>query len=290
MTAQGPASASSPATGTPPNPPIPPRPSTTRSAPGTPRSPRSPPATPWVTTPAPSRSSSGPTTPIRCVGIDLAIGIGTAQRQSGDAAFRETLLDAARRAADVGDTARLVAAALANNRGMFSNAATVDGERVAILELALDRLPTDDPDRALVLSTLCAELTYDDSLERRQALADEALAIARSTGDDATTVRVLNHISFAAVDAAPARSVVGVVGGGASRSPSASVTPSSCSGQPTSAPASPCVPATSTRRIVAARSPGPSPSGSTSRRCSGSGPRCAPCGPSSPATTTPPKR
>ena len=35
------------------------------------------------------------------------------------------------------------------------------------------------------------------SLERRQALADEALAIARSTGDDAITVRVLNHLSFA---------------------------------------------------------------------------------------------
>jgi len=130
------------------------------------------------------------------MGIDLAIGIGTAQRQSGDAAFRETLLDAARRAADIGDTDRLVAAALANNRGMFSNSVTVDSERVAILELALDRLGNDDPSRALVLSTLCAELPDDDRLERRQALADEALAIARSTGDDATTVRVLNHVSW----------------------------------------------------------------------------------------------
>ena len=33
-------------------------------------------------------------------------------------------------------------------------------------------------------------------LERRQALADEAIAIARATGDDATIVRVLNHVSF----------------------------------------------------------------------------------------------
>ena len=172
------------------------RPSTTRSGPAMPRSPRSPPATPCATTPRPSRSSSESDDPDPLLGIDLAIGIGTAQRQSGDAAFRDTLLDAARRAADLGDTDRLVAAALANNRGMFSNAATVDTDRVAILELALDRLPTDDPSRALVLSTLCAELTYGSSLERRQALADEALAIARSTGDDATIVRVLNHISF----------------------------------------------------------------------------------------------
>ena len=34
------------------------------------------------------------------LGIDLTIGLGTAQRQTGDAAFRDTLLAAARRAAD----------------------------------------------------------------------------------------------------------------------------------------------------------------------------------------------
>ena len=36
--------------------------------------------------------------PVR--GLDLAIGLGTAQRQTGDPTYRETLLDAARRAAD----------------------------------------------------------------------------------------------------------------------------------------------------------------------------------------------
>ncbi len=49
--------------------------------------------------------------------IDLAIGLGTAQRLIGDPAFRETLLNAARSAADIDDTTRLVAAALANSRG-----------------------------------------------------------------------------------------------------------------------------------------------------------------------------
>ena len=44
------------------------------------------------------------------VGIDLAIGLGTAERQTGDPAFRDTLLDAAHRAADLGDTDRLAAA------------------------------------------------------------------------------------------------------------------------------------------------------------------------------------
>ena len=78
----------------------------------------------------------------------------------------------------------------------FSSAGIIDADKVEILELALERLAADDPDRALVLATLCAELTYGSPLERRQALADEAIAIAEASGDDATIVRVLNHVSF----------------------------------------------------------------------------------------------
>jgi class 3 adenylate cyclase/tetratricopeptide (TPR) repeat protein len=128
--------------------------------------------------------------------LDLAIGLGTAQRQTGDPAFRETLLDAARRAADLGDTERLVAAALANNRGYFSAAGVIDNERVEVLEMALDRLPADQPDRALVLATLCSELALGSPLERRQSLADEALAIAESSGEDASILRVLNAVLY----------------------------------------------------------------------------------------------
>jgi class 3 adenylate cyclase/tetratricopeptide (TPR) repeat protein len=128
--------------------------------------------------------------------LDLAIGLGTAQRQTGDPAFRETLLDAARRAADLDDTGRLVASALANNRGFFSAAGVIDTERVEVLDMALDRLPANQPDRALVLATLCSELALGSPLERRQSLADEALAIAESSGDDANTVRVLNAVSY----------------------------------------------------------------------------------------------
>ena len=130
------------------------------------------------------------------LGLDLAVGLGTAQRQTGDPAFRETLLDASRRAADLGDTERLVAAALASDRGFATNVGVIDADKVEILEMALARLPTDNPDRALVLATLCAELTYGSTLERRQVLADEAVAIAESSGDDAIIVRVLNNASF----------------------------------------------------------------------------------------------
>jgi class 3 adenylate cyclase/tetratricopeptide (TPR) repeat protein len=128
--------------------------------------------------------------------IDLAIGLGTAQRQTGDPAFRDTLLGASRRAADLGDTERLVAAALANNRGYFSTAGFIDADKVEVLGMALDRLSADSSDRALVLATLCAELAHGSPLERRRALADEAVAIARSSADDETIVRVFNHVSI----------------------------------------------------------------------------------------------
>ena len=170
-----------------------PRRSTTPARQATPRWLLLPPRTPCATTPRPSISSPS-RRPRSCAGVDLAIGLGTAQRQTGDAAFRDTLVDAAHRAAELGETDRLAAAALANNRGWFSTAGGVDADKVAILELALERLPSDDPDRALVLATLCSELTHGSSLERRQALADEALAIAESSGDDARIVRVLNTV------------------------------------------------------------------------------------------------
>ena len=82
----------------------------------------------------------------------------------------------------VGDTERLVAAALANDRGFYSAVGTTDTEKVAVLERALLALPGDDLDRALVLATLCSELADGSTLERRQALADEAVAIAVARG------------------------------------------------------------------------------------------------------------
>ncbi len=134
------------------------------------------------------------TDPDPVLGIDLAIGLGTAQRQTGNPDYRNTLLNAARRAADLGDMNRLVAAVLANNRGVVSSVIAFDTEKVEILEKALDRLSTDDPDRALVLATLCSELTFESPLHRLQALADEAVVIAETFDDDEVIVRVLNLV------------------------------------------------------------------------------------------------
>jgi DNA-binding SARP family transcriptional activator len=135
--------------------------------------------------------------PDPALGIDLSIGLGTSQRQSGDPIYRDTLLGAARQAAELGDTQRLTDAALANNRGWYTAAGVIDFDKVEVLELVLDRLPAQDPVRALVVATLCSELSIGSPLERRQALANEALAIAESSEDDGIMVRVLNSVHYA---------------------------------------------------------------------------------------------
>lgn len=128
--------------------------------------------------------------------VDLRIGLGIAQRQTGHAEFRDTLLGTARHAADLGDTDRLAAAALANKEGLNSALGSIDRDRVDIFELALQRVPRDHPSRPLLLAALCSELTFTSTLQRRQDLADEAITLARDIGDDATIVRVLNNVSW----------------------------------------------------------------------------------------------
>jgi hypothetical protein len=129
--------------------------------------------------------------------LDLAIGLGTAQRQNGDPAFRDTLLAAGQRAAELGDTQQLVRAVLANNRGWHSSSGSSDAEKVAQLELALQRLPEDVPERALVIAALCAELAFGSTLDRRQALAGEAIRIGRASGHDHVLVPAINQVAFA---------------------------------------------------------------------------------------------
>jgi DNA-binding SARP family transcriptional activator len=132
------------------------------------------------------------------VHIDLLLGLGTAQRQAGIPAFREILLEAARRARELGDTGRLAASALANSRGWFSSLGQVDGEKVEMIEAALEALPvTDSSARARLLATLCAELSFHSPLEHRLALANEAKAMARRLGDRATLLEAVCRCSGA---------------------------------------------------------------------------------------------
>ena len=122
----------------------------------------------------------------------VLLGLGSAEKFAGQPTFRETLLLAARTAEARGDDALMVAAALANYRGFWSNYGAVDDERVALLRAAIARSDTCPPtDRARLLANLATEVVFEEGLAARRALADEALAIARTTDDPATLAHVL---------------------------------------------------------------------------------------------------
>ena len=122
----------------------------------------------------------------------LLAGKGEAERQIGDLAYRRTLLEAARLALAAGDVGTLVEAALANSRQIQSTTGSIDQERVDVLEASLDRVgPADTPERARLLAHLASDRSYDGDPDRRRGLVDEALAIARRTGDPATLFDVL---------------------------------------------------------------------------------------------------
>ncbi len=128
---------------------------------------------------------------------DLMIGLGEAQRQVGNPEYRQTLLDAAGLAQELGDTDRLCRAVLANSRGWFSQIGVVDLERVQALELAAKALLDDDPRRAQVLALLALELHYAGDPARCRRLATEAVEIARTAGDPAALAHTLFNACWA---------------------------------------------------------------------------------------------
>ena len=123
------------------------------------------------------------------------IGLGEAQQLTGDAAYRTTLLRAAQIASSLADADLAAAAALANTRGFNSLIGDLDDERVDAIERAVeldDR--TDAGRRAQLLALQSQELLYEHHPARRQAIAKEAIALARDIGDPRVKARVLQHV------------------------------------------------------------------------------------------------
>ena len=125
--------------------------------------------------------------------VELLIGRGEAQRRASDPAYRQTLLDVARLARELGDADALARAALANTYGhVFTGLGEVDRERVEMLEAAIAVAGDDDlPRRARLLATLGLELNWEPDPRRRLALSEEALRVARSLDDANTLASVL---------------------------------------------------------------------------------------------------
>ena len=136
---------------------------------------------------------------------ELLIGLGNAQRLTGDPGHRETFLEAARLAQRQGDISRLVRAALDNTRGIVGAAGTVDPEHIAVLEAALAATSGDSPERARLLATLAAQLTFSDQRDRRWELADQAMDMAARVGDPATYARVVAMLWFCIAEPSTAR-------------------------------------------------------------------------------------
>ena len=129
---------------------------------------------------------------------EALIGLGGAQRQTGVPGYRETLLEAAGIAAELGDADLAARATLANNRGFVSSYGDVDLERVAAIERALELDDPPQPARhARLLALLAKELAFEPDRARRRALADEAIALARQASDPRTLAEVLEGSCYA---------------------------------------------------------------------------------------------
>jgi hypothetical protein len=129
---------------------------------------------------------------------ELLLALGRAQARADYLAARETLI-AAGEAARAAGNARLLAEAGLSMRVWPLGAGVLDEQPGKLLEEALDRL--DDGDvalRARVLARLAAALYYwAGTEERRKALANEAVAIARGLGDPTTLAHVLSNAQLA---------------------------------------------------------------------------------------------
>ncbi len=125
---------------------------------------------------------------------DLLTALGDAQQHAGPGDHSATLLEALRLAIELADTDRIVAAAWANNRGYPSHLFSIDEERVAALERALEVVGAEDAGaRATLLALLGGELTFaegDDGAGRARRLSDRALELARQS-DTPVLARVL---------------------------------------------------------------------------------------------------
>ncbi len=117
--------------------------------------------------------------------------LGIAQRQAGNPTFRETLLEAASVAHRHQHPELLVAAVLANSRGIQSSTGGGDQARLTMLDVAIEAASATPADRARLLALSALERLHIVSFEQRLALVEQAVGLARMSGDDATLANVL---------------------------------------------------------------------------------------------------
>ena len=139
--------------------------------------------------------------PVEELVLQALCGLGEAQRDQGNPAYRETLLGAGQRALALGATDLAVRAVLTNNRGYSSVIGGVDPERVELIERTIS-VGSEEPgaDRARLLALLASEIAFSGDDRRRVELSTEAETMARELADPALLAEVLVRTGFAATD------------------------------------------------------------------------------------------
>jgi DNA-binding SARP family transcriptional activator len=131
---------------------------------------------------------------MRC---ELLLALGSSQERAGAQEMRATFSVAAATARAVGDPALLGRAAL-GYAGRWSQLGRVEEDVAALLQEALGALGGEDsPLRARLLARLALELYYVGDPERRLALSEEAVALARRLGDPLTLATCLDARHYA---------------------------------------------------------------------------------------------
>jgi hypothetical protein len=135
---------------------------------------------------------------------ELLVECGRAMWLAGHPDARPTLAAAADLARECGRGDLIVIAALGGDRGFTSISAAPDQQRIALLSEARRRVDsTDVSTRALLAAHLAAELIWAPDGERRFALSDEAVALARKSGDPRTLALVFCLRSLTIIPADP---------------------------------------------------------------------------------------
>jgi hypothetical protein len=124
----------------------------------------------------------------------LLLALGEAKHHAGEPGWRETLHDAGTVARRAGDVVTVAHVALAGALGWGVEAGTTDPRRLELIDHALAHGDTlDTAVRARLLAARATELTFSATLDERVAASDEAVRLARASGEPATLLAVLNQ-------------------------------------------------------------------------------------------------
>ena len=134
---------------------------------------------------------------------EMELSSGLAHRRAGLPEARSAFTRAAQLARRTGDSRLLARVGLGWSRGFFAQAGQVDTFFLDVLRDALKQ-PGELPAtlRARAMAALAAELTWAADGDERFDLAEQALDLSRTTGDNATLAFTLQcrHLTIAAAD------------------------------------------------------------------------------------------